>query len=506
MVSLRGEVTTQIQNSNNQVQNELNAFRTQIVGKADKTTTDTNAKDKYWKFDENGNLVFVELEMDDKLDTNQGTGNAGKYLKVNELGYVETSNMDQVVNSISDIGDDPNVNYYLKDTSSGTTSYALYKVINGNPYKVSGNDSRVDELGQQIIEIGGTVNVIAPMVNSYKLDYDGKELTLTATNAQNNTSEVVSKINIISAETTVNTILNISPITKNPLITTLDSIPDIQFTFTNTYSESSGGAEIEGEVTAIWKVNNVAVRSETIKSKDASGQLITHSFSPAPYITKGMKYSVLVSLTNEFGTQTQYAWTVNAVALSVNLTLNSTTAYSDDVKFKYIPYGTVSKTVYLHRRKAGTGSFTSIKSYSGVTEHGVEMPADSYVTISKGVLTHGVYTIRAYCVTNIDGVNVESKREYVDIIYAEPGQTLVVSGVDESGRPTSWETAYVSGGGSGGGSTTIVQSDWSVNDESSGAYVKNRTHWVEGSMGLQECNPDYDSEEGAFYTAASMSF
>ena len=61
------------------------------------------------------------------------------------------------------------------------------------------------------------------------------------------------------------------------------------------------------------------------------------------------------------------------------------------------------------------------------------------------------------------------------------------------------------GTGGGGGSTTIVQSDWSVNDESSETYVKNRTHWVEGSMGLPECNPDFDSEEGAFYTAASMS-
>ena len=77
--------------------------------------------------------------------------------------------------------------------------------------------------------------------------------------------------------------------------------------------------------------------------------------------------------------------------------------------------------------------------------------------------------------------------------YAEPGQALVVSSVDESGRPTSWETAYVSGGGGGGGSTTIVQSDWSVNDESSETYVKNRTHWVEnnGDFVLPEISPTY---------------
>jgi hypothetical protein len=160
----------------------LSTVRSEVAKKADKTTTDTNAKNKYWKFDESGNLVFVELQMNDKLDTNQGASNSGKYLKVNNLGFVEPSNMDMIIETLPTTNLDPNINYYLKTTNANGTTYTLYKAINGNLYKVSGDDSRVGELVIEVAELQDTITVLEPEINKYDLSYDGKVMKFTETN------------------------------------------------------------------------------------------------------------------------------------------------------------------------------------------------------------------------------------------------------------------------------------------------------------------------------------
>ena len=55
-------------------------------------------------------------------------------------------------------------------------------------------------------------------------------------------------------------------------------------------------------------------------------------------------------------------------------------------------------------------------------------------------------------------------------VSAAVGQTIKVSAVDESGKPTEWEAVDL---------PEQVQADWNQNDSTSADYVKNRTHYEE---------------------------
>lgn len=424
MTSLRGDVNTQIQNG-------LGAVSVEVNKKADKNTTDTNAKNKYWKFDSNGNLVFVELQMDDKLDVHQGTNKAGKYLKVNNLGYVEASNMDVIVQTLPTTNLDPNINYYLKTSTANGTTYTLYKAINGNLYKVSGDDSRVGELVTEVAELSDTLTVLEPEINKYDLSYDGKVMKFIETNLSSGQVLSTKEFNIISAEETTNTTITITPITKTPIVTTLDSIPNIEFTFANTFSEAAGGADTDDEISVIWRVDNTAVKSEKLKSKQ-DGAFITHSFAAQEYITKGGMHAVLVTMKDSYGASASFAWKVNAVYLSIDLTLDNSTVWTDDIKFKYIPYGSVSKKVTIQWKPITSTGYNRLATYSNITDSGTQLPTDSYVTLAKSKLAHGAYTIRAYCTATVDEKTITSKIKYVDIMYAENGNiTPIISWPDE---------------------------------------------------------------------------
>jgi hypothetical protein len=65
------------------------------------------------------------------------------------------------------------------------------------------------------------------------------------------------------------------------------------------------------------------------------------------HITKGGSHSVLVTMKDNYGASASFAWKINAVYLSIDLTLDNTTVWTDDIKFKYIPYGSVSKKVTI---------------------------------------------------------------------------------------------------------------------------------------------------------------
>ena len=397
--------------------------------KADKTTADEQSKNKYWKFDENGNLVFVELQMDDKLDINQGVANKKKYLKVNDLGYVEASDLDLIVTSLPTSGLDPSINYYIKEGDD----YALYKAIGDPPsfHKVGGNDARVDDLVINVSTLSDKVTVLEPEVNKYDLSYDGKILKFVETNVSSGQVLQQKEINIISAAETTNTVVTITPVTKTPLVTTLDNIPNIEFTFTNTFAETAGGADTDDEINVIWRVDNTAVKSEKLKSKK-DGVLITHTFPAANYISKGGQHSVLVTMTDAYGASASFAWKVNAVALSIDLTLDSITPHTGDIKFKYIPYGTVAKNITIQWKPITSKSYNRLATYSNITAHGEQLPKDSYVTLAKSKLAHGAYTIKAQCSAVVDGTTINSKAKYVDIIFVEKDNaTPIIAWPDE---------------------------------------------------------------------------
>lgn len=71
-----------------------------------------------------------------------------------------------------------------------------------------------------------------------------------------------------------------------------------------------------------------------------------------------------------------------------------------------------------------------------------------------------------------------------DIVYtpstAQVGQTIVVSDIDENGKPIAWEAVD-------------ARSDWNQSDENAPDYVKNRTHWANRQISeiLPECTIDF---------------
>ena len=97
---LSQSTTAQFEQSALELEEVASEISDQLREKANVSTSIEANKNKYWKFDENGILVFAELQIDDKLDVNQGVANKKKYLKVNDLGYVEATDLDLIVTSL----------------------------------------------------------------------------------------------------------------------------------------------------------------------------------------------------------------------------------------------------------------------------------------------------------------------------------------------------------------------------------------------------------------------
>jgi hypothetical protein len=130
------------------------------------------------------------------------------------------------------------------------------------------------------------------------------------------------------------------------------------------------------------------------------------------YLSAGLN-DIKVKCTDIYGYYKILNYTLTAIDLRITSTFDDTLTYNDVIQFKYIPYGTIEKTVHI--LLDGKPYSTTTVSASG---------KQSTLNIEKQ--SHGVHTIEAYITAQIDTEELESLHLKYDVLCIEEGNTDVL--------------------------------------------------------------------------------
>lgn len=175
---------------------------------------------------------------------------------------------------------------------------------------------------------------------------------------------------------------------------------NLMFTFTSTEDDlPTGDGSCRITVNGVTKVNMNISQGLTV-------------IDVSPYLSVGSN-SVTVTCTDTYGQYRNLSYTITLVKLSIESTFDATVPYTDDILFKYIPYGAVEKTI--HFVIDGTEIGTVVTSLSG-----------KQVTRTIPKMPHGSHKFEVYSTASIDGVDIESPKTTYDIICLEDGVTTPI--------------------------------------------------------------------------------
>lgn len=174
----------------------------------------------------------------------------------------------------------------------------------------------------------------------------------------------------------------------------------LMFTFTSTENDlPTGNGNCKITVNSAQKVNMNIPQGLT-------------SIDVAPYLNIGNN-TVVVTCTDIYGKSRSLAYDITVVQLTVESTFDATVPYNDDIAFKYIPYGSVQKTI--HFVIDGTEVGTVITSLSG---------KQMTRTIEK--MSHGVHRLEVYSTATLNDTELTSEKLVYDIICIEPDNTTPI--------------------------------------------------------------------------------
>lgn len=167
------------------------------------------------------------------------------------------------------------------------------------------------------------------------------------------------------------------------------------------YFESS---ETSNNGTAYIYVNDVLKASAVI----ATGE---NSIDVSPYITEGAN-NVKLTCMDVYSNSKSLSYSINAIALKITSTFDSTRVYDGDINVRYIPYGAVEKKIFF--------IIDEQEDVVTVTETGKQQ---TYVIDS---MSHGVHTLKIYMTAIIDGVLVKSNELNYEVMCKEGSITTPI--------------------------------------------------------------------------------
>lgn len=132
----------------------------------------------------------------------------------------------------------------------------------------------------------------------------------------------------------------------------------------------------------------------------------TNVVNVGEYINDGSN-TVRIQCRDAYGNFKALIYTVDSILLRITSTFDDSLAYSEDIQYKYTPYGIGTKTV--HFILDGVETTQSVDSTGRV------------LTKNLTDLTHGKHTLTVYESCTINGVTIESDALYYEIIFIEQG-------------------------------------------------------------------------------------
>lgn len=289
--------------------------------------------------------------------------------------------------------DKTSIEHTGKITALENSVSAVQNSVVGFENDVQGLSTGLSDLEEKVNSIGSITS------NEYDVDYTDNKFTFYENN------EIKKQFTITgggSGSSDTSTI-TIERITSEDLITLSDGTAVIEYRFTSV----DNVGDSTGNGTASWKVGNTVVASTTaIQGKN--------SFDITQYIKTGSN-TIRLTITDSFGTVSSKLWTITVVEFKLDSIFDDSLFYSDDVTFRYTPYGNISKQIVFKLDGTDIGGTTTSVSGRQMTQ-----------TIPKQ--THGAHFLEVYMTADINGQAVRSNSIYKDIIWIDVANSTPIIG------------------------------------------------------------------------------
>ena len=175
---------------------------------------------------------------------------------------------------------------------------------------------------------------------------------------------------------------------------------NLMFTFTSTDNDlPTGNANCKITINGVIKVNMSIPQGLT-------------SIDVSPYLNIGSN-TVIVTCTDVYGKSRNLLYDVTIVKLTIESTFNASVPYDNDILFKYVPYGSVEKTIHFIVDGNEIGNVVTSLSGKQMTR-----------TISK--LSHGAHKLEIYSTAVLNDTNLESPKLVYDIICLDENDTTPI--------------------------------------------------------------------------------
>lgn len=120
-----------------------------------------------------------------------------------------------------------------------------------------------------------------------------------------------------------------------------------------------------------------------------------------------------VTCTDVYGNYRSITYSVSVIELLLESSFNDTITYSDDITFKYTPYGLIEKTVHFFMD--GNEIETTVVKSSG----------KQYTKVFSA-MPHGVHRFEVHMTAIMDGNDIESNKLVYDIMCTETGVSTIL--------------------------------------------------------------------------------
>ena len=302
------------------------------------------------------------------------------------------ANKDTIAEMKTSVGEIPQLK---EDVSQATNT------VNNMKQTVDGNKEAVDSLGTNFDTLEGRVKKLEenPASTEYDVDYADNIFYWK----ENGETVKTFTIQGGGGGGTTTSTLTIERVTPADAIFLLGNKAMLEYTWTSI----DNVGDSTGIGTAVWKIDDKVVSTLTVGQGKNSVDL-------TEYLKTGTN-SIRLSITDSVGTLSTKTWTITIVDFKLESSFDDTLFYSDEVSFRYIPYGNINKTVHF-------------------VLDGVEL--DTVNTAASGrqlsyVLTkqnHGAHLLKVYMTATVNNQAIKSDTIIKDIIWVDPDDRTPIIG------------------------------------------------------------------------------
>lgn len=269
---------------------------------------------------------------------------------------------------------------------------------------VSDNKTDIDNLGKSIDTMEGEIEELKnnPAASEYDVDYSDEGVFSWIKDGETLKTFTIKGGGGGGSETTTITIER-----KNPETATGIFLLGDKAVIEYSWSSVDNQGDATGVGTATWKVDNITVASSSV------GQGL-NKIDLTEYLKVGTN-NIRLTIVDSFGTLSSKTWTISIVEFKLESTFDETLFYSDEVSFRYTPYGNINKTIHFI---FDGRELDSVNTSSSGRQLSYTLPKQ----------THGAHLLKVYMTANVNNQDIQSPTIIKDIIWVDPDDRTPIIG------------------------------------------------------------------------------